>query len=402
MLMHTRKFMIGGLTIVFGLVLLPGLALADSSGAKPPTPTLQGPSTISTNQPFKLSFSYPKGEVKSYALETLHCRPGTNAPPSDDNNSEPWPVQGCEPATTTTPSTISPDSGQVTIDVKYGVTAIHQYNTKDFSARDTAQWLQGNWYVRTRLISTSGVQGSWSNWHHTFIGSPNIGKPIGIKGAVGDRSRVSSTVVMRGLAPPVIATPTEGQVFHGEPPPVGFITASGTLPPHARYSDWACCDIEWQRANVVTQENNAYVAAHTPPGGIPQSGFPTARSPWHTSIGLNGGSRAVEIAPTFHGGWTFDQLRPHSHKLGNQYWFRVREHYTPGNAPGPWSDWRSFIVQEPAEAIEYPMPHGGAPSLPGQGQSAQKPGTMHLVNPQLNPQPEPPSPSAPRLQLPTK
>jgi hypothetical protein len=383
MLKHTLRFMTGGLTIAFGLALQPGLSLADSS--KPPTPTLQGPSAISTSQPFKLSFSYPKGEVKSYALETFHCRPGTSAPPSDDSNSEPWPVQGCEPAQTTTPSTISPDSGQVTINVKYGVTAIHQYNTKDFSAKDTAQWLEGNWYVRTRLISTSGVQGSWSNWHHTLIGSANIGKPIGIKGAVADRSRVSPAVVMRGLAPPVVVAPMEGQVFRGDP-----IGNAVTLPAHARYSDWSCCNIQWQRAAVITPENE--------PGG-----FPTARAPWNKSIGLDGGySPTIESGPSIQGMWSFDMMRPHSRKIGYRYWFRLREHYSPGNMNGPWSALRSFIVQEPAEPIKYPLPHGGAPSLPGQGQSTQKPGAMRLINPQLNPQPEPPTPGTPRLLLPAK
>jgi hypothetical protein len=385
MTMHCMRFIAGGLTIVFGLALLPRPALADSPGGKPPTPTLQGPSAISTSQPFELSFSYPKGEVKNYRLEFFHCRPGTNAAPSDDSNTEPWPVQGCEPALTATPNPIANDSGQVTVNVKYGVTAIHQYNTKDYSAKDTAQWLEGNWYVRVRLISTSGVQGSWSNWHHTFVGSPNIGKPIGIKAAVGDRSRVSAAVVMRGLAPPVVTAPMEGQVFHGDP-----IGNAITLPAHARYADWSCCNIQWQRAAVVTAQNES-------------GGFPTARVPWNKSIGLYGGySPTIESGPSMHGAWSFDMMRPHSRKIGYRYWFRLREHYSPGNAYGPWSAWRSFIVQEPAGAINYPLPHGGAPSLPGQGQSTQKSGTMHLVNPQLNPQPEPPSPSAPRLQLPTR
>ena len=383
MLKHTLRFMTGGLTVAFALALQPGLSLADSS--KPPTPTLQGPSAISTSQPFNLGFSYPKGEVKSYALELLHCQPGTSGRPSDDSNTEPWPVQGCEPTLTTTPRVISPDSGQVTINVKYGVTAIHQYNTHDTSAADTAQWLQGNWYVRARLISTSGVQGSWSAWHHTLIGSANIGKPIGIKGALADRSRVSAQVVMRGLAPPVVAAPMEGQVFNANP-----IGNSVTLPAHARYPDWSCCDVQWQRAAVVTIQNE--------PGG-----FPTARAPWNNAIGLFGGySPNIESGPSIHGMWSFDVMRPHSRKIGYRYWFRLREHYSPGNASGPWSAWRSFIVQEPAQANKFPLPHGGAQSLPGQGQSPQKPGAMRLVNPQLNPQPEPPSPSAPRLQLPAK
>lgn len=325
--------------LVFGAIGLPGLSVA--AGDKPPAPTLHGPTAIAATQPFNVRFSYPKGSAKSYVLESFHCQPGTNAPPSNDSNAEPWPVQGCEPAETYSPHAISPDTGQVTIDVKYGVSAIHQYKSKNASAKATEQWLQGNWYVRVRLVSMVGVRGDWSRWHHTLIGSGNISKPVGTKGFVGNQHRVATSVIMRGLKPPRVTAPAQHKVFHA-----GSVRAAVTVPSHTPYSDWACCDIQWQRAAVITKENAA-------------GGFPTARSTWKSSLNFAGYSMQQESGPMVSASWGYDTLRPHSRKFGFQYWFRVRERYSSGNAPGPWSAWRTFIVQERKQSPTLrPIVHG--------------------------------------------
>jgi len=375
--------------MALAVALLPRLSVAALTGNGPPSPQLRGPSSLSTSQAFTISFYYPKGKVKSYSIEFFHCQAGSTVRPSNDNNTDPFPVQGCEPPKTSTPSLISPDTGQVTIDVKKGVTSIHQYQTKNFSARDTERWLEGNWYVRVRLFSLSDAVGPWSKWHRTVIGSGNIGKPIGTSGLMAGRHRVNSSLVMRGLKPPIIAAPMQGAIMRGG------IGTSGTLPAHARYSDWRCCDIQWQRAVIVAKENGDYVKAHTPPGAVPQSAFPGPRGPW-TGPGLHNGSHPLEHAPSFAGSWGYDVLRPRSREFGYQYWFRIREHFVPGNASGPWSAWRSFIVQEPA--APRTLNHAGMRPLPG----AATPGSHTMSGQQHNSRQLAPMAPLHRLDMPVR
>jgi len=119
------------------------------------------------------------------------------------------------------------------------------------------------------------------------------------------------------------------------------------LPQHSNYERWGCCDFEIQRATIISKENNDYVKSHTQPGQPMSSAFPTTRAPWKSPNFANG--YTTEKGPSYDISPPIDLFKPNSHKFGYQYWFRVREHYTPGNTSGPWSGWRSFIVQAPIE-----------------------------------------------------
>ena len=92
---------------MLGLLLAPGPARADTLAV----PQLQGPSSLSTGQPFVVSFTYPKGSANRYDMELFHCAPGVTAHPSNDNDTEPFPGGGCDPARTYGPNQISPGYG---------------------------------------------------------------------------------------------------------------------------------------------------------------------------------------------------------------------------------------------------------------------------------------------------
>ncbi|MEJ2380584.1 MAG: hypothetical protein P8076_05280 [Gammaproteobacteria bacterium] len=177
------------------------------------------------------------------------------------------------------------------------------------------------------------------------------------------RGRVQTQVALQGLKPPLITAPTGGQVFHS-----GKIVIRIALPKHTDRSKWQCCDYQIDRARVITKENNAYVKNHTPPGSVMQSDFPSPRARLDEDDPL-----APESASSgpWTWSWSVSQYRPHSHKFGYRYWVRVREHYLPAKAPGPWSAWRSFIVQEPLTYTVLPRA-GGA--LPGASQNQQHSG----------------------------
>lgn len=373
------RFPIPSLTLALAVVLLTAPVLADASGT-PPAPVLQGPSSVSTSQPFQLSFYYPKGQINRARLQFFYCQTGSNVSPSNDSNTEPFPIKGCEILPDRHIS-LSPDAGKETLDIKNGLFTTYKYEHPTATNAQMMKWYQGNWYVRARLVSLSGTYGSYGKWHRTLVGSPFVGKPIGLGGAIAAPG-ISPAIVMKGLKPPKFTTPKNGQFFFGGPQ---SIDAAGTLPPHGHYAKWACCDMQWQRAVIATEQNNAYVKAHTPPGGVPEIAFPTPRSDWHPPFGteLDGYSPTIENGPTFHGGWSFASLSPHTHQFGYRYWIRIRERYQPANKIyyGPWSAWRSFTVQEhfATTTVNFggvhavPGAHPGSPSSSGPNNTNAQP-----------------------------
>jgi len=356
------------LTLALGVVLLSAFALADASGS-PPAPILQGPSSVSASQPFQISFYYPKGQIKKWQMDLFHCPSGATLRPSDDSNEEPFPGQGCE-LLPGTQAPISPDTGKATIDIRSGLLTTYKHNHPTANDAQVMKWYQGIWYLRARLISLSGVTSQYGKWHRTLIGSLRIGRRIGTGGLLARRN---SSVLVKGLKPPVINFPLQGAVLRAK------VITSGSLPAHARYSDWRCCEMQWQRAVVVTKENDDFVKASTPVGQVPQTPFQTPRAAW-SGLGLYNGSRPLEQGPSFASSWLHDDLRSHSRKFSYQYWFRMREHYIPGNVFGPWSAWRSFIVQEPMPsrtvnvhgAHATPIAHPGSLNSAGQQQKTRK------------------------------
>jgi len=371
---------ISSLTLALGVILLSALARAGATGA-PPAPLLQGPSSVPTSQPFQVNFYYPKGQIEKWEMDLFHCPTGSTLRPSDDSNTEPFIGQGCE-VLPRIGAPISPDTGKETVDMKYGIVSTYKHNHSAATDAQVMKWYQGNWYLRARLISLSGVTGQYGKWHRTLIGSLHIGRRIGTGGLLANRN--SSVLAMKGLKPPVINFPLQGAVLRAK------VITSGSLPAHARYSDWQCCEMQWQRAVVVTQENDDYVKATTPAGQVPQIPFPTPRAAW-SGLGLYNGSHPPEHGPSFASGWRHGDLRSHSRKFGYQYWIRIREHYIPGNAFGPWSAWRSFIVQEPhtSTLVNFGAVHampgvhaGGQTSTSGQRQGAGSapPTTIRRLN----------------------
>lgn len=344
---HRTVATLSGIWVLGLMLLMPGLAQAGFANNQPSAPMLRGPASISTSQPFNIQFYYPKGQIKGYLIEFFHCATTSKTRPSNDSNTEPFPTSDCEPAKTVKPNGISPDSGEVTINVKYGVTQLHEHGAMGNPAVATQQWLQGNWFVRVRLTSSSGVSGPWSNWHHTLVGNGRVGRFVGAKGLRADRSTASTRVVMHGLKPPVVQAPGQKQVERGNRIDMVFI-----LPRHHDYTKWVCCDFEVQRAKIVTKENMDYINKH--------HGFPVAngpRKPWNEHVG----SRSYEAGQILPGSkWHISEganiFRPHSREFGYRYWMRVREEYYPkglssssNSAPGPWSQWRTFVVQEPLQ-----------------------------------------------------
>jgi len=147
---------------------------------------------------------------------------------------------------------------------------------------------------------------------------------------------------------PVISGPKEDRSYQGG----NNIYVQYTEPQHADAAKWSCCDIELDRAIVVEQDNQNYMQANAPPGGWKEVPMPTSQQPWHEYHLTN---KANNLLNT----WTVpggQQLVPTSHKWGYRYWVRLREKYLPSGDHGPWSAWRSFVVQ---------MPYSGGGSASG-------------------------------------
>lgn len=183
--------------------------------------------------------------------------------------------------------------------------------------------------------------------------------------------------------PPKIYQPAQGAVFlSGAKSADGQIPALVTVPMHVDEGSWGCCWIQWQRAQIVTTQNWDYIHAH--PGTVAVTKF---RRDWPDGHGLldepeeTSATTEEGVGSTFTGGWQYDELRPHNGAFGYQYWFRVREIKQTGSyvALGPWSDWRSFIVQEP---VEYALPLGFPSGVITQSkQVGSQPPSQHAIPP---------------------
>jgi hypothetical protein len=338
------------------MLALPTMAVADNLPTLPVPHFVNAPDRIpeGPSRTVKFSFSATAQSVSVYELnehvQQWYCLPGKDSAPTDISiHSSPWPGQqaSCKleenwgGLSNGSPTPIS--SGSIM-----------------FPIRGESRLDPGTLYVRVRLYwsdhaGAHAKDGGWSAWHRTLVEDTHRAKFAGTKGVRVNPSPVGSPNIkidMKGVKPPVITAPSEGQVFHGGP----LINLSGSVGPHNPYSDWSCCFFQWKRAVVVTQENNAYAQAHTPG----HSAFPTAPMPWQ-GFAANQASAVKESGPSFHGYWFYKDFRPHDHTFGYRYWFRVRE--DSYGQYGPWSAWRSFTVQEPIEAAT-PY-HGGMQVKPG-------------------------------------
>jgi|GEM_PF-4323527 len=342
-LRNTAGSIAGALALALGIILqIPGAAWAGFGGDAPSAPSLRGPSSVSTSQPFKLKFYYPKGQIKSYDIEVFHCPTTSHVRPSNDTHTDPFPTGGCEPPKIMGTSAMTPDTGEATIDVKHGLTSLHQGGGLGDAAQDTQTWIQGNWFVRVRLVSSAGARGPWSNWHHTLVGSGRVSRFSRPKGLRADRGAASARLVMRGLKPPVVKGPAANAIERGDTFDVIVV-----LPSHQDYGKWGCCDFQLERARMVTKENLAYLNQHN---GFPASG---PRKPWNEHSSYLG-SIHNEAGSQWHNVVATGPLRPHSPEFSYRYWFRVREVYDPNGYPntagstyGPWSKWHSFVVSDP-------------------------------------------------------
>jgi hypothetical protein len=274
----------------------------------PPTPKTSGPAHATDQDHVRLTANYAKGAANRVWVQQWYCPPGKDGPP------------------TNTPSDITPFGGacKSTVVSKPLKTSPSSTHTSFKMAYPHAKPKAGTWYVRTRLGSDNYGNGVWGDWHKTVVAAVHLerGRP---------HVSLNPETKIKGFPAPRIMAPREGQVLHGN------IEYGISLARHAPYSDWSCCSIQWKRAVVVTKENNAYAK----PG---QTAFPTPPTPWQ---GPGLGHTARENSPIFDGGFPYAQLTPRSHTFGYRYWFRVREKYLPNQHEGPWSAWRSFIVQKP-------------------------------------------------------
>jgi hypothetical protein len=300
----------------------------------PPAPKVSGPTQAASNHDVTLRTLYSKGLANRLWIQQWYCPPGKDGAPTD------------------TPTDTEPFGGACTSTV-HGPLNIPKEDVAGIAfpmAYPKNSPKIGFWYVRTRISSNNYGDSVWGHWHRTVVSISATSKPVGTRGLRANRGPVNTTInmknIIKGAKPPVITEPAEGQVFHGAP-----INLSANVSPHEPNSVWACCEIQWKRAVILTQENKAYAQAYTPG----QTAFPTPPSPWHITSMMGFATDVKEAGTSLHGSLFYNQLRPHDLTFGYQYWFRMREDYYPGGLqetryPGPYSAWRSFVVQAPASS----------------------------------------------------
>jgi hypothetical protein len=276
--------------------------MADSTGGKLPMPQVQGPTQALESQPLVLTFryTYPYGHKSgdlSFQWQSWYCEPGKGGAPSNITIDEsPWPGTGC-----TSPVVRGGllSTGNSVATIRFDVTQ------------------PGAWYVRARLLSRQSGNGPWGNWHRTDV---HLQQP----GAL--------------LARPVIDWPYYGTEIIGKGVSLALNPGTG----REDDDNWEY-QLDWQRARVTTEFNNAYVRSHTAPGQVMESAMSSMREPW------NDPKRPTTVSGfpvTMLADLTFDIVRPHSHKFGYRYWVRAREHDLPTDTYSPWSGWDSFTIQE--------------------------------------------------------
>lgn len=356
--MDHRHFKYCGVGIPCGLVLallLPGFARADSVANALLAPTLTGPTRSSGKKHllFQFAYRYPASAKRPdsfwYESQYWYCAPGkNNAPANMKINESPWPGT-CE-------SKVGPkyvlerNQSTAVVSTPYGRTD------------------PGTWSLRVRLGLDGHGSGPWGPWHRTVVASPPSGPtrlvPEKPSHLTFKKVGLTPAAATFGLKPPRISAPTQGQTFHG-----GNVTVSVTLPgTHGRQSAHWETRFEWQRARIASQENNDWVDRHTPKGQMPDYEFPGTRQPWNGPSSTTSNLHSGETLP-------FNEIRPRSHKFGYEYRVRVREEYLPTRAYGPWSRWRTFVVQEP---VEMAMPRAPLPpaepgqATPGSGHAAER------------------------------
>lgn len=359
------------------MLVVPATAMADNLPALPvphitdaPNRIPEGPSRI-----VHFSFSATSQHVSNYSLfsdvQQWFCPPGKDsAPLNSDNQAIPW--AGQQPV-----CTLEENSGG-------GITSspIASGDSFMFPVRGEPRLVPGTWYLRVRLqwgnLAGTAAQGGWSAWHRTLVEDTHRAVFTGTKGMRVGRAQAGSLhikVDMTGAKPPVITAPMAAQVFHGAP-----INISVSVTPHKPGSVWACCEMQWKRAVILSPENKAYSQVHTPG----HSAFPTPPTPWQFTSMVGFAWNVQEVGSSLHGQMFYNQLRPHDRSFGYRYWFRMREDYYPGGLqenryPGPYSKWRSFDVQEPIMAATpyhggvrmRPAAHLGKPSS-GQQQNSRE------------------------------
>lgn len=341
------------------MVMTPAKAVADNLPPLPVPHFTDAPSRIPEGPSRMVHFSFAStpqtasGYYLDDHIQQWYCPPGKDNPPVGGQLPSPWAGQQayCQKEENWN-GVSSGSSGSIM-----------------FPIRGEKHIDPGTLYVRVRLRwtkqgGTAVKEGGWSAWHRTLVEDTHRYKFTGTKGMHMQRVPAGSLHVnfdMSKHKPPVITAPGPAQVFHG-----GFkINISGSVEQHKNYSAWSCCDIQWKRALIIAAENQAYTQAHTPG----TSAFPTPPEPWQNPqlLGLAVGKAYMEHGSSFHGFTYYSTLRPHDHSFGYRYWFRVRESYWPGGFDessyyGPWSAWRSFVVQEPLMAA---TPNHSMRMLPG-------------------------------------
>lgn len=340
----------------------PAMANAGDLPALPVPHITDAPTRIPEGPSRTLHFSFPAtprsvpGYHLRYRVQQWFCPPGKDSAPTDISiQATPWAGKeaDCEL--------------EANLNRLYGDTSTATGDSIMFPVRSEPRLTPGTWYLRVRLAwgsdtSSKIIPGAWSPWHRTLVEDTHTAVFGGTKGMHVNRRQAGSMhikVDMSGAKPPVIMTPKPAQVFHGGP-----INLSVTVSPHKPNGVWACCEIQWKRAIVVTKENNAYAEAHTPG----HTAFPSMPRPYQMTSMTGFATDVKEPGPSLHGSVFYNQLRPHDHTFGYRYLFRMREDYYPGGLnntryPGPYSAWHSFVVQEPIQAAtRY---HGGMQMKPG-------------------------------------
>lgn len=348
---------------------VPAMATADDLPTLPVPHFTNAPTRIPEGPSRTVHFSFPatSGTVSddylNYRVQQWSCPPGKDSAPTDISiQAKPWAGQQavCE---------LEENGGVFNSGTVTGHTIM-------FPIRSEARLVPGTLYVRVQLfwskrLGPTDASGGWSPWHRTLVEDTHVGRFVGTKDLRADRSRVGSLhikVDMSGAKPPAIMAPKPAQVFHGGP-----ISVSVRVSPHKPNGVWACCEIQWKRAVVVTKENKAYADAHTPG----HTAFPSTPSTYQMTSMMGFATNVKEVGTSLQGRLFYNQLRTHDRTFGYRYLFRMREDYHPGalgaeGYPGPWSAWRSFVVQEPIQAAT-PY-HGGMQMRPGTHMAAPSTG----------------------------
>ncbi len=218
----------------------------------------------------------------------------------------------------------------------------------------------GTWRIKARVVSP-------------HFGTPSLWRTFSVKRLI--RISLPSQLPIKSVLPakpPIVQIPKQNRIFINQ---VEILVRRPLK--HTDYSRWKYV-FEWKRAKYNTAANNAYAyqiwkqKKHAYSYFPPVLGLATALRPWLPPTRLRT-MLSIEMENPSHIYYSLRSKRLDSSYL---YQFRVREYSQVGNAYGPWSAWRSFIVQGrmPPPTMYHISPKPLKLLMPGSAKNKQQSG----------------------------